>query len=771
MPHRLPALLEQAAQRVKLAARAATERTVEGLGLAALASANVFQRDGLLHAQFELNRKSAVFALTFNEAFDDRLRRECAPRGREGAQETNWDALSLVDDQEVERGVAAERFGLEVTHNCEWELRELEAYLGPLLGAAREANPLRPEAIGLAMLGGIDAVSDRAEIREVLRTELGRTLAREMQGTYQSIIAELRSAGVKPAGLTVRAQAEFCRYTSGYDTLDRAAGPDPQAHERVSSRSAGLGSHHGPISGAGRFGPSTGGGYPASRGTPLGQVDAQLMSLIRRLAYVEPMTGGGSGWSESASGHGMPGNLIRAHRDELRQASKGSLDHMVIDVIGMLFDQILSDSKVPPQMARQIARLQLPVLRAALGDPTFFSSRRHPVRRFVNRVASLGAGFEDFAEADARRFLERVKALVNDVVEGEFDQIEVYERKLHELEQFVAEMAREQVDAEGDTTHVLAEKETMLRIQQHYAQQLHGELKDLEGPEFVREFLTEVWSQVLVQAAQRHGVGSEPLKRLRACARELFMSVQPKGTPPQRKEFLQQLPRLMQSLNEGMDLIHWPESARKAFFGLLLPAHAESLKGQAMRTLDYNLLARRVEGAFNSAMPSAETLPPAAKELPVLNDAIVLPAFSAEEAARIGLIDESKVDWQQPVVEAPAAEPAVTVEDIGIQGLPAPDEVEPARGADLAEHVQLGVVYQMHIDDSWQKVKLSHVSAGRAFYVFTRGKRHQKTISMTHRMLVRLCETDRLRAIESAHLLERATARARRQLAELSAGR
>ncbi|MDO9286604.1 MAG: hypothetical protein Q7U26_17055, partial [Aquabacterium sp.] len=34
----------------------------------------------------------------------------------------------------------------------------------------------------------------------------------------------------------------------------------------------------------------------------------------------------------------------------------------------------------------------------------------------------------------------------------------------------------------------------------------------------------------------------------------------------------------------------------------------------------------------------------------------------------------------------------------------------------------------------------------------------------THRMLVKLCEAGRLRAMESAYLLERATARARRQL-------
>ena len=38
---------------------------------------------------------------------------------------------------------------------------------------------------------------------------------------------------------------------------------------------------------------------------------------------------------------------------------------------------------------------------------------------------------------------------------------------------------------------------------------------------------------------------------------------------------------------------------------------------------------------------------------------------------------------------------------------------------------------------------------------------------MTARMLRRLCESERLRAFESAHLLERATARARAQLAAL----
>ena len=73
----------------------------------------------------------------------------------------------------------------------------------------------------------------------------------------------------------------------------------------------------------------------------------------------------------------------------------------------------------------------------------------------------------------------------------------------------------------------------------------------------------------------------------------------------------------------------------------------------------------------------------------------------------------------------------------------------------------------MLLKDQWQKVRLSYVSPGRSFFVFTRGHKHQETISLTARMLARMCETNRMRAVESAYLMERATLRARKQLAAL----
>ncbi len=855
--HRLPATLEVAVQRLKLCAREAVERTVESLGLAALAATQAYQRDALLAAQFELNRKSAVFALTFNEAFDERIQRELGPRAAQGgsgggatasshlefrptasSNPTSWDALSLVEDREVEAQITAERFGMEIAHACEWELRELDAYVATVLvdaGGERERNPLRPELLGHALLRAVDAVCDRADVRKTLGGELSRSLSALLRSAYGTVVADFRNAGVQPLGLAVR-HRPMAVGTGGQDTGYGPGGPGGPGTGARRGGGSGGGSAGGPGGGpgggfgggggsgggggAGGFsasghathsgmvgpsghsgfgGPSTRAGGPAGAGYgrgsggvgtlgAMGQVDPGLMTLIRRLAHSEHMPAGPSGYGDSRSDSrsdlhaaalsdtGSPSgsmppmpNLIHAHRDELRQASRGSLDHMVIDVIGFLFDQILADPKVPPQMARQIARLQLPVLRAALGDSSFFSSRRHPVRRFVNRIASLGAAFEDFDDEAAKSFLAKVRALVQEVVEGDFEQIEVYEQKLATLEAFVAEQARREVQERGNAAELLQEKEDELRLKQLYAERLAGELKDVAGPAFVRDFVSRVWSQVILRAQAKDGPKSEKAQRLRHVGRELMLSVQPKATPTHRKQFLADLPKLMQDLTEGMNLIGWPDAERRAFFARLMPAHAEALKSAAVRQLDLNLMAKHVEGALVRSTPTREDVK-ALAHLPVLQDAIDPNIISKEEAERVGLVDEATFNWDGKIDIDLTAQDNLPVlsNEAPAPGLPAlSDTPDVVQGPALAGAVQIGFAYQMYLDDKWQKVRLQHVSPGRTFFIFTQGGRHKKTVSLTQRMLLRLCETSRFKAYEQATLLERATERARRQLSAL----
>ncbi|MBE7417971.1 MAG: DUF1631 family protein [Ideonella sp.] len=824
-PTRLPPALETAVQRLRLAARAAAEKSVNSLGLAALSATNLTQRDALLGGQFELNRKLALFTQTFNDTLDDHVAREVVPRGTQSSGPTTWDMMTLVEDHEVEIKVLANRFALDIQSQCEWELRELDTYIGAVLNrrsAEAERNPLRPEVIGQALVRAIEATADRKEVRKALSIEVGRALAAAMRQTYLAVMGDLRAAGVKPLGMLVRATAPAVQASSrdsvhahstsgtsstggtlsghgalGRDTVAARATAAPSADGQPgfarSQRGAGIegfaASGHGALPAMRLPATERAGGtlFGSPRGgASLGQVDPELMSLLRRLTYTAPpdvvsapTTRGGGLESLSSSlsgalpstGSGVGPNLIVAHRDELRQAATGTLDHMVIDVVGSLFDQILSDAKVPPQMARQIGRLQLPVLRAALGDPSFFSSRRHPVRRFVNRIASLAVAFDNLDDEDGKAFLKLVKDLVQQIVEGDFDQMQLYEQKLGELELFVVDQNRREVQRQGNADEVLARKENQLRLQQRYAAQLRQGLHGTPAPEFLLDFVAAVWSQAVMHCALRDGADSPSVARLRLAGRDLLMSVQPKGSPAQRKAFLLALPPLMKTLNAGMDLILWPEAARKEFFAKLLPAHAESLKGETMRTLDYNLLLKQVDSVLGQPIPQASELPPMpASELPVLLDAVQATTFTEAEAKAIGLVDERSVDWNGKIDIELEAEPEVQAVDIQIDGLPEPEPVEPTRGSTLADHVQIGFAYQMHLEGAWHKVRLSHVSAGRTFFVFTRGQKHQRTISMTYRMLSRMCENNRLRAFESAYLLERATARARHQLSQLSVG-
>ncbi|HEY4082929.1 MAG TPA: DUF1631 family protein [Burkholderiaceae bacterium] len=811
---RLNPHLDAAIQRIRIAAEQAAERCAEGLGMAALSSGNIKKRDLLMSSQFIFRKQQAIFSQRFYQSLRTQIATESnapAPAAQTTSSarksgKQDWSELSLMDDEQVDALVAADRIGLALGHQSEWELREVETYVFGL--SAGERNPLRPELVAGALLEGVNATTDDAPTREVLIDEMTRAMAQEMRGCYADIAELFRNRGLRPQDLRVRGADS---HTTRNQSLQGGAPSMPGEFDPRGQRHSGHGGHtghgghggHGGHSGYGGHGGPSGhgsqmgsygggrGGYPQGHGGGgggFGMVDPQMMDLLRRLSHMpSPGYGGGGfapsqpgGFEPSGFGEGqavdwqnvpMPPNLIHLHRDELRQASTGRLDNMVIDVVGSLFDQILADAKVPPQMARLVARLQLPVLRVALGDNTFFSSRKHPVRRFVNRMASLACAYDDFSEDPGRAFLARVRELVQDVANGDFDHMEVYEAKLDELEAFIAEQTAAALKSQGDAAALIERKEVDLRLQQRYMQQLQAALGPVPMAPFLREFLSQVWSQAIVQAS-REGAPEREL-RLRQFGRDLVMSVQPKSGTAARQTFLGQLPMLMRTLNEGLDLIQWPEAARKTFFGDLLPAHAESLKGQGLSPLETNLLAKQLEQVFGCAPPSEKDLPASTgNTAPQDLDG---PRLTAAEAKSLGLMDETGVDWDGKVdieLVVPVGENAdvpLLSEEISLDGLPAvTEEAEPVSGELLIDHLQLGFAYQMNVGDEWKKMRLAHISAGRSFFIFTQGTKHQETVTMTARMLKRMCESGRLRSFENSYLLERATARARKQLAALN---
>jgi Protein of unknown function (DUF1631) len=805
--HQQEAAMQAALQRIKLAFRDAIDRSIDALTASLDQAPSDAARESSMAAQSELSRKNSALAMAFAEAVDATLATELVRRQPAAARDTEtpaisvWQTLSLVDDREVELQVRGEAAASLIRQRSDSEGREVDRYVAGLLGQSAnpeaDRNPLRAAIIGKAIVTSADAISTTRAMHASLVGQLEQAMAPAMSLVYTAIKDELIQLGVEPVNLVVRTSRRGSEFGAFSDTASRAA-------ERFGAGPGGGGGGGGGGASDGQHGKGGGGqggssgentthaapAMAAPNGTVMGQVEHDVMALIRRLAVSGNQGMRDSSWSalearvngptntvQGAVGayggyggpHGLP-NMIAAHREELRSATNSALDHMVIDVVGSLFDQILSDANVPPDMARHIARLQLPVLRAALGDKTFFSSRKHPVRLFVNRIASMAVAYDDFGDTQAQEFLRLVRELVDEIVAGDFDQIEPYEDKLDRLEAFIQTQAKQTMDANSEAGAMLNGREVDLLQHQRYTQQMHTAMLPVPMDDFLRNFLTQVWSQAIVHAHRVHGADHDLTQRMRTAGRELVMSVQPKPSPVDRKNFLTRLPVLMKDLGEGLAMIGWPGDAKKQFLAQLLPAHSASLKAEAgVRQLDYNLLAKQLDTIMATPVPKPGEAPMAGAPMPAVDD-VITPVFTDEELRRIGLVREGAVDWSGDVDIDLSAGPEVTPADVNIDGLPTSnDPMEPMQGASLAENLQIGFTYRMHFERAWHKVRLSHVSPGRTFFVFTRGKEHSEPISMTARMLHRLCDTGRLRAYENAYLMERATARARKQLAAIGA--
>ncbi len=848
------------------------DKTLQQMGAQTLAAHSNLQRQVLQRTERELQFKKGPLLAQFGRLYRDEVQRFLgeAPLGADSTpKETDWTALTLVDDAEVERGVQADRLAQQMAQGCEAELEVLSACIvGLQPGPGADQHPLRPRVIAEAMLKAVADLDGDDDVAQALAQQLGRVLGEQLGSILSHIVSDWRVMGVRPQGLSVQrtrsasmlggpgtapASLSGLSVNSVHGSTLSGAHMDPGAAHSTRADAQGMHGHMhhqaqhqmqvqqaqqahwqaaqalSQMFGMGLpAGMQDPGGMPAFSATglmPSGQMPQQVgdgwgsyagrgqsaalarsdfESLIKQIAAATPtsewqamqgaelMAEADAAWAAEAqapshqpaylaqglAGPMMAVNVIRAHRDELVRASGGApIDQMVIDIVAALFDQVLSDPKVSPQMARQIARLQMPVLRVALADMGFFNSRKHPVRRFVNRIATLSAAFDDPEHPSGKACLAQVTALVNDVVEGDFDRMELFEAKLAELEAFVeADNAREAED-QSRVAELLQRKEADLKVQQRYQHVLERELHDLEMPDFVRHFLTEVWTQVQVMVVSQDGAESAPAERMRQVAHELVVSVQPKGNLALRKAFLQTLPGLMKSINQGLNLIQWPEDSKQAFFAQLLPAHAECLKTAPAHELTQRMLEQRLLKVDRIAIPSREEaandpLPNALIDIdkpPVLT---VVAALSADEAQDAGFMAEAAAICDAPLDIDLDLGDAGYAEGQGDNALdinldtPPP----PSQGLALIHHIQKGKAYNMQMQGQWKKVRLTWISEGRNFFIFTHGHTHKQTISLTARTLAKMCDTGRFRAFEQAELIERATLRARRQLAALSAG-
>jgi hypothetical protein len=243
---------------------------------------------------------------------------------------------------------------------------------------------------------------------------------------------------------------------------------------------------------------------------------------------------------------------IELQRQDLKRAAATQEERTTIEIVALLFQSILTEDRLPPAMRVWFSRLQMPVLRVAVTEPDFFATLDHPARKLIDRMGACVMGFGTYSTAEDDALGLEVKRIVQ-VVEAYPDTgRRVFQTLLNEFEKFLETYFREQNEHSRkgvSLAHQLEQRET-LAIQ--YTIELRRMLEEMPVQEGVRQFLFDVWADVLASVAVGQGTSSDQARTMKRVAADLIWSAGAKVTREERADVLRRLPVLLKSLREGM---------------------------------------------------------------------------------------------------------------------------------------------------------------------------------------------------------------------------
>jgi hypothetical protein len=475
--------------------------------------------------------------------------------------------LSLMDEQDFEITLAIDKATARMHFNCAEELVALDARVARLLDRtelSEKDNPLGPRKLCEAMLDGMASLQLDQNIRVVLLNQFDLVLTTELAQIYQSINRYLIDSGILP-DLKGGTKSHTRHSPSASDSAVVASSAGNDMFKLFEQLAGGPGR-----AGGGGVGGGGGAGLPGfSLLDSLGQLQSGAMMLPGGVRFELPLL-------EASTIQ----NVLRSLQQSPVMQAASPLDAVLVDAVAMLFDVVFDEASIPDHLKAQIARLQIPVLKAAMLDRNFFSQSNHPVRRMLDAIATLAVHLPETEAGNAR--LEAISEIVSRVLENFEKDIAVFDAAATELEAMGAQLEdtlEETVDAglQQDIDQIKrAERAELAPVIVHDF--VNRALKDQPVEEVVREFLRRDWAQLLTLDYVNEGEQGAHFNSHVETMRELVWSVQPKVDMDARLMLVRILPGLLKRLREGTAEIELPQKLYDRFFATLVILHANAVR-------------------------------------------------------------------------------------------------------------------------------------------------------------------------------------------------
>ncbi|KOQ66832.1 MULTISPECIES: DUF1631 family protein [Stenotrophomonas maltophilia group] len=213
------------------------------------------------------------------------------------------------------------------------------------------------------------------------------------------------------------------------------------------------------------------------------------------------------------------------------QAQLGSHDRDSLDLLRMLMQQVQQQQRPDPVPAALLARLQVPLARAAMADPGFFVRDEHPARELLNQIAEVGANWLGDDDVDPQ-LLQRMAQSVQGLLGQDARAPEAFASANEEVQQHQRAAAHRAELAERRHVEAARGKERLELARRQASAQIDQCCDAQEPPRFVQTLLRQAWSDALTLTRLRHGDDSPQWQeRLQQTQRIATITAQPVDAP------------------------------------------------------------------------------------------------------------------------------------------------------------------------------------------------------------------------------------------------
>ncbi|WP_312233519.1 DUF1631 domain-containing protein [Stutzerimonas nitrititolerans] len=645
LPVALISVRDKAAQQLRQALQVLLDNADDSLFEIADRATSNAEQNAFFEAMRDLRMKRRSIERGFlQQIFESFARLNQYEIGKPAETENlSFDNLTLVQNDELEESVAIDTMVTKVTSRAALPLTHLTTRMNALVSRKLDdkSNPLGPQALCQYFLESCRSLGVEIKVKLIILKLFERYVLSDLDQLYAEANQTLIGAGILP-----ELQSAPPRRSQRHAPTAATGGVSSATYGDSASHAEDVGMHEAFGALQSLLSELRGSALPA-RSIPNDAIPISSGDLMRLLSHMQART------PQLIDDFDLQGQLEQLLHKVSAKSGKsrvvGEVDEDVINLVSMLFEFILDDRTLPDSLKALIGRLQIPLLKVAVLDKSFFSRGSHPARRLLNEIATAAMGWGDQDEAQRDSLYQKIEQVVARLLNDFVDDPGIFSELLADFLAFTGDERRRSELLEQRTRDAEEGRAKAEMARQEVEQVLNERLLGKTLPEVVVRLLQEAWSKVLLLTCLKHGTQSEQWDAALATMDDLIWSVAPHDDPESRERLLKLVPSLLKALREGLVSAAFDPFSTGEFFTQLEALHVQALQqfdqpsAQPAPVAVPPSSAAITDGRFEPSPSKPASEPPAPAMIEVVEEIMLLaPGESREQEPEINLADNDE---------------------------------------------------------------------------------------------------------------------------------